>query len=347
MKLGSKALAATAIFTALAIALTGCTPPMPPEVKAALAEKHYVCEPGAAVVNFPHAVVDLAVSWQDSLAGACQDMSLSIGDGTADAAIAIDAIGVKPSDAYLSVPFALDATVVAVNIAGLSSINLSAASIQGILKRQITDWADPAIEADNPGLGLTSEPILLDPRIQNNGLSPFVDWMKRLNGGEFDSSEFESVAALTVDDALVLPEGGIAFLPYSVNAEAMWVPAAIVLDSKHPNESAVLPDSDHINSAGSQLKAVKSATEISVKLNPEAKPLAPAGQDQAVSPYQAVYAVNLHLLGKDNLLARAVARFLLRQDSQGMLGASYLLPLPEAVRVEELDAVAEGLSSAK
>jgi hypothetical protein len=34
---------------------------------------------------------------------------------------------------------------------------------------------------------------------------------------------------------------------------------------------------------------------------------------------------------------------LLRQDSQGMLGASYLLPIPETVRVEVLELVSVGL----
>lgn len=340
----SKRLAAsTALISAAILSLTGCTPPMPPEVRAALAEKTYTCVAGTSSVAVPHAIGDLATGWQDALAAACPDMSFTVATDAAAAQLNIDATGTAAAGAYATVPFALDATVVAVNISGLSSLNLTAANIQGILDGSIKDWSDKAIAAANPGVDMTPEPIVLDNRIQANGLKPLTDWLSRLAGGKFDASKFKSVPQLTIDDAMMLPEGGIAFLPYSVNAEAMWITAGIVLDTKHPNETAVVPDSDHINSGGSQLKVAKSEKAITVTLNPAAKPLAPAGQDKAVDPYQAVYAVPMSLVGSDNLTTRAVARFLLRQDSQGMLGASYLLPIPEAVRVEVLDLVSKGL----
>lgn len=336
---------ALALVATAAVGLTGCTPPMPPEVRAALAERKFVCVSGDATVSFPHAVGDLAANWKDSLAGACTDMTMSLVDS--GAAIQVTEDGSVPANSFLTVPFALDATVVAVNISGLTSINLNASVIEQILQNKITDWADPQIAKLNPGLGLTSEPIVVDPRIQENGKAPFVEWMQRLAGGKFDASALKSVPQLTIDDAMGIPEGGIGFIPYSVNSEAMWIPAGIVTDSKHVDESTIPADSDHINSAASQLTAQKSGTGFGVKLNPNSKPLAPAGQDKAVAPYQAVYPVLLNLTGTDSLVSRAVARFLLRQDSQGMLGASYLLPLPEAVRVVLLDTVAKGLPSAK
>lgn len=324
--------------------LTGCTPPMPPEVRAALAEKNYTCVAGSASVDLPHALGDLATSWQDSMISACPEMSFSLAEARDESEIVVDVTGAAVSDAYVSVPFALDATVIAVNISGLTEINLSPANIEGILSGKITDWSDESIAKMNPGLGLMAEPIIVDRRIQENGKQPLVDWLSRLGGGSFDAARFETVDVLTVDDALMLPEGGIAFLPYSVNAEAMWIAAGVVTNAARPIDSAVIPDSDHINSGGSQLRVEKTETAITVKLKPDAKPLAPAGQDNAVAPYQAVYAVPLSLAGSDNLVARAVARFLLRQDSQGMLGASYLLPIPETVRVEVLDLVSAGLT---
>lgn len=338
---------ATAIVSAALLALTGCTPPMPPEVRAALAEKTYTCVSGTASVALPHALGDLGSGWQDSMVSACPDMSFTIAEAGKPADLVIDATGVAASGAYATVPFALDATVVAVNISGLTSINLTAANIQDIVTGKVTDWADKSIAKSNPGLGLTSEPIVLDARIQQNGLKPLTDWLARLNGGSFDASKFKAVPELTLDDAMTLPEGGIAFLPYSVNAEAMWTTAGIVTDKSQPNDTAVVPDSDHINSGGSQLRVQKTESAITVNLKADAKPLAPAGQDKAVDPYQAVYAVPLSLSGSDNLVARAIARFLLRQDSQGMLGSSYLLPIPETVRVEVLDLVSKGLTLPK
>lgn len=335
--------AAAATISAALLTLTGCTPPMPPEVRAALAEQSYVCVAGNAEVSFPHAITDLAVGLQDSVASACPEMTFTTTNDVASAQVVIDTSGAAADAAYASVPFALDATVVAVNIAGLTSINLTAQNIQDIVAGKITDWSDPAIAKANPGIELTAELIVLDARIQKNGSEPLFSWLARINGGAFDSSKFKLVDEITVDDALSLPEGGISFLPYSVNSEALWITAGIVTDTSDPNESAVIPDSDHINSAGSQLRVVKSADSITTKLKTDAKPLAPAGQDQAVAPYQAVYAVPLELVGTDNLVARAVARFLMRQDSQGMLGASYLLPIPEAIRVEVLDLISVGL----
>ena len=330
-------------FTIAALALTGCTPPMPPEVRAALAEQSFTCVAGEATVGFPYAATDLATQWQDSMAIACPDMTMRAVSDQEDSQVLVDAYGIDVAGAYASVPFALDATVVVVNIAGLSGISLSADVINKILAGEITSWIDPAIQKVNPGLDLVDEPIVLDPRIQKNATKSFVDWMKRLNGGNFDDSKFEQVERITVDDAYALPEGGIAFVPYSVNAEAMLIPAAIVTDAKNPVDSSVIPEGATVASAAGQLKVIKSEGKVSIEFDPSRKPAASAGQDTALIPYQAVYPVTMTLRGEDNLTARAVARFLLRQDSQGILAMSFFLPIPETVRVETLALIEKGL----
>ncbi len=330
-------------LTIAALALTGCTPPMPPEVRAALAEQSFTCMPGEATVAFPNAAVDLATQWQDAIAIACPEMSM-VAVGDADPSnVLVDAYGVEVADAYASVPFALDATVVVVNIPGLSGLSLTAEAINKILRGEITSWADPLIQAANPGLELFDDPIVLDPRIQKNATKSFVDWMKRLNNGNFDESKFEQVERYSVDDAYALPEGGVAFVPYSVNAEAMLIPVAIVTDAKNPVESAVIAEGPTVASAAGQLKVTKSDGKVSIELDPNRKPAASAGQDRAMTPYQAIYPVTMVLRGEDNLTARAVARFLLRQDSQGILALSFLLPIPETVRVETLALIEKGL----
>ncbi len=332
-----------ALATIAVLSLAGCTPPMPPEVRAALAEQSFTCVAGEATVGFPYAATDLATQWQDSMAIACPDMSMRAVGDQEESQIVVDAYGTEFSGAYASVPFALDATVVVVNIAGLSGISLSAQAIQKILSGEVTSWVDPVVQKDNPGLELVDEPIIVDPRIQKNGSKSFVEWMKRLNGGSFDESKFKQVDRITVDDAYAIPEGGIAFLPYSVNAEAMLISASIVTDSKNPVDSAVIPDGSTIASAAGQLKVAKTESKVSIELDPNRKPAASAGQDVALNPYQAIYPVTMVLRGEDNLTARAVARFLLRQDSQGILALSFLLPIPETVRVETLALIEKGL----
>jgi hypothetical protein len=53
--------------------------------------------------------------------------------------------------------------------------------------------------------------------------------------------------------------------------------------------------------------------------------------------------VSLALCGSDNTLIRTAARFLLRQDSQGVIASATMLPLPEAARIEAIQIVVVGL----
>jgi hypothetical protein len=68
-----------------------------------------------------------------------------------------------------------------------------------------------------------------------------------------------------------------------------------------------------------------------------------AGMDEAAIPYQAIYAVNLYACNDDTLLQHAMALYLLRLDSQGVLAASNYNPLSDSVRYESLDVARKGL----
>jgi hypothetical protein len=106
-----------------------------------------------------------------------------------------------------------------------------------------------------------------------------------------------------------------------------------------------MADSSAFISAGTQLKLTKTDTGITVKMDYTAKPVPPLGSDVAPVPYGAIYPVNLSLCGKPSLLQRAVARFMLRQDSQGTL--TTFVSLPENLRGESLLGVSKGLPEPK
>jgi hypothetical protein len=53
------------------------------------------------------------------------------------------------------------------------------------------------------------------------------------------------------------------------------------------------------------------------------------------------------LCGEDILTTRAAARFMLRQDSQGLLGSSNLLGLSEPARIAAIALVSKGLPKVK
>jgi hypothetical protein len=82
---------------------------------------------------------------------------------------------------------------------------------------------------------------------------------------------------------------------------------------------------------------------MKVALDPSLEVQAEAGLDEAVAPYQAVYAMDMALCGEDTTLKRTMARYLLRQDSQGVILSATLMPLPEALRVDAISIVVVGL----
>ena len=103
---------------------------------------------------------------------------------------------------------------------------------------------------------------------------------------------------------------------------------------------------DNIKTTASQFAVAHTAIGTEVKLDPSIKPTPPLGSDIAPLPYQAVFPINITVCGAESLLNRAIAKFLLRQDSQGVISSSSVLSLPEAIRVESLLDVSRGLPTA-
>lgn len=340
-----RAIGAIVLAATLVASLTACTPPMPPEVRAALAEQTFTCEPGTVDAVFPSAISELAPGWAESMIIACPEMILNPVGTPETSSLSFNTTGATPTfcKAYSEVPFALDATVIALNVPDLGSLNLTAKAVQAIFDGSITNWSDPVLAKLNPDFALPDLAIVVYEKAQKNGLAAFTTWMSRLLGQDFAAASVKPVSEFTLDELYALPIGGIALAPYSVNVQAMLPTASIVLDEADLLNSLVPADSGTLYSASTQWKIAKTESKLTVSLNPEAKPLAPEGQDVALSPYQAIYPVTMSLCGEDNLTTRAVARFLLRQDSQGLLGAGYVISLPEAVRVEALVIVSVGL----
>ncbi|MFM2321144.1 MAG: hypothetical protein RL612_291, partial [Actinomycetota bacterium] len=105
----------------------------------------------------------------------------------------------------------------------------------------------------------------------------------------------------------------------------------------------VIPEVGSISSGASMFRATASEGIVLLAFDAKAKPVAPEGVDVAPAPYQAVSIINLALSGIDSLKTRAAARYLLRQDSQGSLGLSTVVGLPENLRIIALTEVSKGL----
>lgn len=347
----AKALKLAVLLVAGAVTLTACTPPMPPEVAAALAEQTYVCKDGNVTLATPAALAEDLPMVTDSMSSNCPAMTANSVDAGAPAQIFIDAAAPNPTvcEAAYTIPFALDAAVVSVTLGDSAGVILSPASVAGIFDGSIKTWDSPKLAADNSGEQVGSGPIRVFPVTDSNALKAFSAWYQNLAGKPFEAPLIRAKRTLTVQDLGVLAEGTVALLPYStftaysVYSEVIPL-AANILTSKSGPEG-LLADAAGISSAGTQLKLSKSATGIAVKMDYDAKPIPPLGSDIAPAPYGAIYPVNLSLCGKPSLVERAVARYLLRQDSQGTF--TTFVALPELLRGESLVGVSKGLPEPK
>lgn len=311
--------------------LTACDPPMPPEVRAALEEQSYICESGKTAMFAIDTVATVAGDWTAAIEANCPGMTLSLAEPEAkDIEIGI---GIDKSDAYVSVPFAIDATVLLVNLTDVTSVSLSADAIEKIWAGEITTWDDPTIVKLNPNFTMPATPISfgVDPQISQ--AKPFESWLSRLTGRTITLSS--GTANLEV-----MTEGSLVLTDYSMASSMSATMVGIV--SPYSTEG-VVPSIESLNSGASMFKTTAKSGKVLANIDPNAKPIPPSGVNEAPAPYEAVWLINLNLYGEDSLKTRAAARYLLRQDSQGSLGLSNVVGLSENLRLVAIDVVSVGL----
>jgi len=335
---------AVLVAIGVALGLTACNPPMPPEVRAALEEQFIVCEPGESSIYLPGAALDQAYAWNDALAVDCPEMVLSDAMDLASANLiggfATDAPEV--SGAYAQIPFGVDAAVFLVNSADMGALALSPESIEGILLGEITNWSDPRIAGDNPNDIMPDQDIVLVTNTTKDAKAAMGLWISRLLGRDLDLAGLNATDSINLDEVYELPEGGIMLAPYSANFDAGWLTANVVLDVS--TEQIAEATTGNFSSAATQWEYQEANSVVSVKLNPELPALPPQGIDIAPEPYQAIFAVSLALVGADELVHRANVRYLMRAASQSTLAGYGYVELPSAIRMKIIDFISKGLT---
>lgn len=338
-----------AIFTAMILSfnLTACDPPMPPEVAAQILEQSYTCEEGLISASFPAEMSDPALQWIDSLQYACVDPLPAMALAQAEFSSASDlVISSYPVDSTVcpvsfSVPFAIEAAAVAFQLSDSSSLQLTPKNLAAVINGEISNWNDPLISEDNPGTEFPDLAIRVRNVADELAFSSLTNWMSSLK-------QDISAADITTQKDFVLEsidEGEIVIAPNSqVLNLGLYSVALITATDKETGElKLAAADNLGVASASSQLVPSKDGQRVSAKLDSSIKPKAQEGLNEAAQPYQAIYPVYLNACAEDTLLKHAVALFLLRLDSQGVLAASNYNPLPERVRFESLDIARTGL----
>lgn len=345
MNIKSK-LSAIPLAVLLSLGLSACDPPIPESLLIAQAELQVQCEEGEVALSTSESLGDLALSWSDSVAVACETMTIAPlidAFGEADIELAEQSQISDGCQAFVTVPVAVDAAVLVTNIPGYFEIYLDASQIVKIFNGSVTNWSDPELLVNNEEYPLPDLPIVLPTEATLSAKSAFSDWIGRLAGEPLDLSSIADAKEQTETDfAAPLEEGAISIASISA---ATYIGSSVVAIVQEPGnlDSIVRPDYEAMLSAKTQLVSSFEDSVLSIKIDPTIEPQAEEGLTEAVPPYQAIYAVKMAICGEDTTLKRTVGRYLLRQDSQGIIAASALMPLPEAVRVEAIQIVAEGL----
>lgn len=342
----SRIIFSTTIASIAMIALAACDPPMPPEVRAVQDEIQYTCVDGAVNILAPENMTDIALGWSDSLLYNCVDpepaMSATFTSDSAsvvDAEISSYAPKCKPLQ---TIPVALDAGVLIYSQPDLGVLNVSPEHIAGILTGKVTDWSE--LSSDNPGFEISPLPITVLPEADEKALNALLEYLAIAKVNIDGELIVKPVATPAVEQYLAMEYGQFAVVPYSYATYNSLYAANIFLglDTETEEAKVAVPNLDGIQSAASQLEITKSATELSVKLDPNKEPVVASGFNPEI-PYQAIFPVNYYTCNEETLVPRAVGRYILRLDQQGGMGGYNYSPLPEPVRVEAAFLIRQGL----
>ena len=334
----------------VALLVTACTPPMPPEFKADLAERYVTCVPGEIAISTVPELGEVTQAWVDGITENCGDMSATIIDPVVDVDTPVDVFitsqGQTPAcTAAASSPVGIDAVAVAVTVEGLDGVIFSPALLHRALSGGMTSWADPELQDLNPDLELTDTPVILRAPARPQDIAALNDWMGRLDAAGWPGAPSGLVADAALDAESVITEleieGTISVVPASLVTNNSLQSVSI---QTSPDLEPVYLNTDTVISAGTQMTATTNGSIVTAALDPALAPVPPAGSDVALEPWQALNQFTITVCsGANEMAGRAFARYVLRLDSQGVMIVSGFTELPEQIRTAGVDAVSKGL----
>ncbi len=100
--------------------------------------------------------------------------------GASDAPMKDDQIAKAPD--VVHIPTVLGAVVVVYNVPGLKSLRFSGETLANVFLGKITNWSDPAIAADNPGVKMPDLAIVVARRSDGSGTNAiFTDYLSKVS----------------------------------------------------------------------------------------------------------------------------------------------------------------------
>ncbi len=359
----------TSFVGASALALAACTPPMPPDVLAALAESQIVCEPGEVSVAVPEAFTGSMNAVGLGLNGVCpettvlevpagQPAPVELVDRTPDQSV-IDAFTAAncPSGSTVVVPAFAYPVSLAYNVIGLEGVVMTPQIVAGILNGTITSWEDPLIAEANPGFDFTLLPelALMDVEGSSGSVQALTTWLAAeapqewtpgtvdmLDGGQKFPTSMDLIAELT------LVESAISVMPVFQSFANVIPTANLPVTLEDGSELVVTADDVQLYKVGSGAMNITTDAETGSMFASPAVGGVPVEGNFDVAASKIVLAEGQPLVGwpvngvahlltcdaPDDPGALAFTQYALRLAGQGALETFGVTPLPEPIRVQ-------------
>lgn len=344
------------IFSSLTVVMVAstiaaCTPPLPPELQAQLADNSINCGSAPVTVSSPPSITPILEQWSSDYLSLCPDASATFsteGDGmAADVAVTNSITPPANCESTSTLPIFVGAVSIALSLQGLDGMILDATTLSGIINGEITSWSDPKIVEINPQFDPIDLPVNLGTVVSKSDADAIDAWMARLAPDTWKGFPSTFTFTETFDETnpptQIYEDGGISFVPFSFATMSGIQSALIKVDSAI---DAVPGSLENIASAASQLSANSSESPLETVLDASKTPLPVPGFDVALDPYQAIVVNYAHICsGGSELDAKAFIRYGMRTSSQAVLVNYGYFEVPTDVRGVALELVSRGLPS--
>lgn len=334
------------------ISVSACTPPMPPELQAQLADQYVSCEPGEFNLIAPAELTPVGdwLNLYNEICGATgslvvsADSTSTVEIETINAQITNDLEPALTCDISTSIPVTLDGAVPVISLTDIDHIILSPEVLFEIFSGSITAWDDPKILELNPESILPSSKIVVESNVLSTVLNSFAEWMKILDSNTWASTPSlltANAAALTETKIATEPvDGTIGLYPYSFAANNSLSLVSIKSDIE------IDPDLESLASGATQLRFKDEASLGFPIYDPSIVPIALQGDDEATTPWGAIFPTMLFTCNDaTSKTTQSFARYISRLEAQGTIVDLNLTSLGEPIRAQMLNLLGIGLAS--
>lgn len=374
LALRNRGIALAAFAGVFPLTLSACTPPMPPDVLAAVAESQITCQSGNVSVAVPEEFFGSMDAVGMTLNGICPDQTVTevaIGD-PAPVYITSGTPSTDEVSAFTSTQCSTGSTIVipafgyqvtpAFNVIGLEGLTFTPQAVAGVLNGTVTSFEDPLIANANEGYDLSGLPEITVHSLEapQGSVQAMTAWLSQQTPDTWTQGEVgtldigEKYATLQeLLDAMISVDATFAILPNITAVAAGLAPASLPMtpvgeDGTPSGDTAIMtPEDTQLSKVGAGATSITTdengnmfaSPAVGGVPNPDSFDLASSKVVlQEGQPMGGWPVVGMsHALICDtpgDPLPLSFGQFLVRLAGQGSLEGYGLVPLPEPVRFQ-------------